>query len=292
MKQMKINAPIFDMKNTVNSGQPLAFHSRYNEEMGSVFVEYSTSKGVIKVRCEGNTDSPTLFYSHSKGYTDIEVRDEICRRFGLNDDIKEIYSKINTDKFMNDAISGMEGLRVTMNDPWESTLCFVVSQFNNIKRIRGIINRLMQTYGESHYFEGNEIKLFPTPEAISKATIEELMRHGAGFRAKYIKSVAEACAEGTVLEDITKMEYDEGKQELMKLEGIGDKVADCILLFGYGRYEAFPIDTWIKRVVEKVYIKRKTSVKSIHQFAWDKWGSYAGYAQQYLFWFGRTTKVK
>jgi N-glycosylase/DNA lyase len=110
------------------------------------------------------------------------------------------------------------------------------------------------------------------------------MSHGAGFRAKYIRSVAQACSESFDLDRLYRKGYEEAKEQLMELDGIGDKVADCILLFGYGKLAAFPIDVWIKRVVEHDYFRgRRKSVKEIHRFAEERWDGYAGYAQQYLY---------
>jgi N-glycosylase/DNA lyase len=128
----------------------------------------------------------------------------------------------------------------------------------------------------------------PTPDVLAQRSVKELMTHGAGFRANYIKAIAQECSDSFDLDKLNNKNYTEAKEELMTLHGIGDKVADCILLFGYGKLEAFPVDTWIKRIVEHVYFKgREKNVKQIHEFAEGKWNKNAGYAQQYLYHFAR-----
>ncbi len=281
-----ITAKIFDIKSSVESGQPLAFHADYN--WGNVkTVKYSTSRGIIELISEGNVENDSIIYRYSGNYTLSTARSEVSKRFGLSVDMESVYSAINTDKFIMESISIMPGLRVTHNDEWETTLCFLVSQFNNIKRIRGIIRKMKEKFGDEAPGCG---KLFPSPESIAAASIGELLECGTGFRAKYIKKTADRFADGE-FSGIRDMVYEDAKARLMEFDGIGEKVADCILLFGYGKLEAFPVDTWIKRIMERIYIGRKCSIKEIHRFAERKWGSYAGYAQQYIYWHGRSNGV-
>ncbi|MDE1856045.1 MAG: DNA-3-methyladenine glycosylase 2, partial [Candidatus Micrarchaeota archaeon] len=217
------------------------------------------------------------------------IKKEVIERFGLRDDMKRIYDRIGTDKFIAESIAKYPGMRITKNLPWETTVCFIVSQFNNVKRIRGIVGKLVENYGEVH--EG--FNSFPTPQALAQVPIKEMMaKCGTGFRAKYIIGSAKMCLESLDLDSLQRKSYDSAKESLLELPGIGDKVADCILLMGYKKLNAFPIDTWIKRVVERVYFNgKKQSVRKIHDFADERWGNYAGYAQQYLFHHGRISKV-
>ncbi len=273
---------------SIGSGQPLAFHSDYSSDLGIERLTYSTSKGIIFLRKKASR----LSFSYSGDYNDAEAMKEIISRFGLEDDFGEICNRIDTDQFMHEALSKMNGLRVTLNDPWETTLCFLISQFNNIKRIRGITQKMVTKFGREAIIDGTSYKLFPMPEEIANATLAEIRSCGTGFRDKYIKSVAEECSNGMSLASLKDMGYSEAKEELMALDGIGDKVADCILLFGYKRFEAFPIDSWVKRIIENVYFKgRKKSINEIHAHAASKWGDLAGYAQQYLYWHGRENKI-
>ncbi len=283
-----ITAENLDLGLSIGSGQPLAFHSDYLSDLGVEKLTYSTSKGIIFLRKKESR----LSFSYLGDYKNAEARKEIISRFGLEDDFGEICNKIDTDQFMHEALSKLNGLRVTLNDPWETTLCFLISQFNNIKRIRGITQKMVANFGSEVSIDGTSYRLFPRPEEIASATLLEIRSCGTGFRDKYIKRVAEECSNGLNLASLGNMEYSEAKEELMALDGIGDKVADCILLFGYKRFEAFPIDSWVKRIIENVYFKgRKKSIREIHAHAESKWGDLAGYAQQYLYWHGRESKI-
>lgn len=272
----------FNLKATIESGQPLTFHADYSKSDGSEFLSYVTSSGRVDAAFAG----PAMrLLPSSDAVEDVSVR------LGMDHDIKRIYKRISTDKFMEEAIRAYEGMRVTRNDPWETTLCFVVSQFNNLKRIRGSVRDMIARFGEVHVTaNGTRARLFPNQDSLYNASEKSVFACGTGFRAKYIKSIARSCVEnGFEFGPLNRMPYAKAKERLMELDGIGDKVADCILLFAYGKYEAFPIDTWVKRVVENIYFKGETkSVRQIHEFAEQKWGKHAGYAQQYLFWHGRS----
>ena len=278
-----IDAKDFNLKYTAESGQPLTFYSQYSKLNGTEHLSYITAKGMVKLRLRNSKMS----YLFEGEYTKRSAEKEIKERLGLEDNLQHIYKRINTDRFMERAISELHGMRITRNEPWEATLCFVISQFNNIKRIRGIIHKMISEFG----YEFNGIRLFPVPEAIAASGIERIRACGMGFRDRYIKSVAEQFAHSFDPEKLYSMKYDDAKEELMQLDGIGDKVADCILLFGYHKTEAFPIDTWVKRIMERVYFNgRKKSIRQIHEFSEERWGRCCGYAQQYIFWFGRGQK--
>lgn len=278
-----------NVKASVQSGQPLNFHSVYTLNGNVGHLNYVTPKGIIELEyLEGKPAREVRFKYHGN-YNSTTAKQEVTRRFGLNDNMPLIYENINTDPQMEKAIKSLYGMRITHNEPWETTMCFVISQFNNIKRIKGIVRNLINKFGEDLDTGDKSTKLFPTPEALSSASIDQLKASGAGFRAKYIKAVATDVAENFDLGKINKMDYESGKNSLMSLNGVGDKVADCILLMGYKKLDAFPIDVWVKRSMEKIYFDgKKTSIKKIHAFASDKWGEHRGYAQQYLFHTART----
>ncbi len=189
------------------------------------------------------------------------------------DDLEEIYKKINTDNVMDEAIKKYRGLRITKNDPWETTVAFICSANNNIKRIRKNVQSLM--------ISGAVM----TPEEMLKT---DLKYAKLGFREKFLKKSSTMIKEGHSLEEIKKMGYGEAIEHLTKLHGVGNKVANCILLFGYGFLESFPVDTWVERIMVKNYFGgKKTGVRDIQSFAQDRWGKYAGYANQYLFCYSR-----
>ncbi len=277
----------FSMRLTYESGQPIAFHAEFKGGMEDT-LEYVTEKGLIKVT--HNTKTNEIKYSYLGDYGKASARSEVMKRLGLSHNMDCIYNKIDTDEFMHKSISELKGLRMTMNPVWETTLSYVVSQFNNIKRIRLIMRRLIGKYGEEVECRGRRLRLFPTAEALEGSSIKELMECNVGFRAAYIKEVASEW-QSFNYERLYKMDYAEAKEELMSMRGIGDKVADCILLMGYGKMEAFPIDTWIKRALEGIYLKKRASNKELHSFIEGKWPEYAGYAQQYIYWYSRQNKI-
>ena len=231
----------FSIKHTVESAQPLTFFGDIRKDGNG--IAYPSDGSMVEVEQSGSA-LRCESYGRLSGRG---LRKEVVTRFGLGDDMGKIYESIGTDRFMVDTILKYRGLRITRNDPWETTLCFLISQFNNVKRIKGIVSRLVAAYGKEQVFDARNVELrfraFPTPEAISRQSLKDLRGHGAGYRAEYIRSVANACSGSFDLGRLYRKGYGEAKEELMELDGVGDKVADCILLFGYGKLEAFPVDT-------------------------------------------------
>ncbi len=275
----------FAFSYTVESAQPLTFYSDYEVKNGTISFPYKNSMVSLKYHGSNSKGSFYLVGSTDKSGFGSE---ELSKLFRLNDNMENIYEKISTDAFMKSSVEKYRGMRLTHNDPWITTLVFIISQFNNIKRIRRIVKTLVERYGNVIYDDNKAVgKAFPKIDTLSKLSVKELMACGTGFRANYIKEASRYCSENLDLYKLSGKSYDTIKSELMQVRGVGDKVADCIALMGYGKLEAFPIDTWVKRVVERVYFKgRKKSIKEIHAFAEDRWGALAGYAQQYLYWHG------
>jgi N-glycosylase/DNA lyase len=279
-----INVEDFNLRLSIESGQPLTFHGSYKRIGRSEFFTYTTSRGRISLENKIVGRGNSVLLKDFDGYTKEGANAEVRRRFGLDDKMEEIYSHINTDDFMGMAITRMRGMRITRNDPWETTLCFLISQFNNMKRIRLIIRNMIERFGA----EVDGARLFPTPDAIADAKLDEIRACGTGFRDKYVRSVASDWIRSREVDHLYSIDYGEAKRVLMSFDGIGDKVADCILLFGYGRQEAFPIDLWVKRVMEKVYFNgRRKKIEQLHRFAEKRFSPYQGYAQQYIFYWGR-----
>lgn len=208
--------------------------------------------------------------------------------FDLKRDYKKIKDIISVeDKNMIEAIKYGYGIRILKQDPWEMLISYIISAANNIPRISKTIENISKTYGKKIYFNEMEYYLFPTPEELSKATITDLRELNLGFRDKYVYGAVQDVVSGKVdLEKINKLEYKEAKKELMKIKGVGAKVADCILLFSMNKIEAFPIDTWIRKVMTELY-GTSNSLKSIEKCATERFGEYAGIAQQYLFYYMR-----
>jgi len=273
----------FDLRHTVESANPLTFFGDYDHKNDA--LTYPVGRTLVKVKSVGDCKKGKLLISGS----DPRIKEEVIARLRLKDDMEKIYEAIATDSFMEHAIERYRGMHVTHNDPWETTVCFIISQYNNVKRTRKITRSIVDRFG-LEMINGGKVteKSFPTADDLAETTIKEFMECGAGFRAKYLKEAVEYCSSSIDLHKIGNLDYASLKEELMEIKGVGDKVADCIALMGYGKLEAFPIDVWVKRTMERVYFKGKTmKIKDLHNFAGERFGEYCGYAQQYLFWHGR-----
>ena len=171
--------------------------------------------------------------------------------FDLDRDYDKLIDCYRADKYLKAATDAYYGIRVTNQDAWETLCSFIISQNNNIPRIKGIINRLCETYGYQIH-EG--FYSFPSAEDLAKLTPEDLDPLRAGFRNKYIIDAAKKVASGEVdLAALKKLPLSDAEAELMKISGVGPKVAQCVLLYGCGREDAFPIDTWVKKIMEELY---------------------------------------
>ncbi len=258
----------FTLSETLDCGQ--AFRWRETEDgafEGVAFGKYlklaADKEGIILY-----DTSEEDFLNIWKDYFDLD-RDygEIIRAFSENDVLK--------------VASGFAGgIRILRQDPWEALCSFIISQNNNIPRIKGIVERLCATFGE-------EIKegfySFPTAEKIASLSLEELAPLRSGFRAKYILDGAKKVASGEIeLSALKALALDEARAELMKIYGVGEKVADCTLLFGLSHIDAFPKDVWIKKAMAKLFDG------SLPECATP----YAGIAQQYIFHYARMTKLE
>lgn len=204
--------------------------------------------------------------------------------FDLDRDYDNLFE--NADEYLKEGMDYGKGLRILNQYPFETLISFIISANNNIKRIKGIVSRLCEKYGESFEFEGREFYKFPTAEVLAAANEDDLKAIGLGYRAPYIKKTAVAVNEGFSLEEVQAFPYIEAKKKLCTLMGVGPKVADCILLFSMEKSEAFPADVWIKRVLERLYGFKGTDKQTV-AFALEKFGKNAGFAQQYLFFWAR-----
>ncbi|MEG0703145.1 MAG: DNA glycosylase [Christensenella sp.] len=174
------------------------------------------------------------------------------------------------------------GLRMLNQQPFETLISFIVSANNNIGRIRGIIAKICELAGEQFSYNGEIYYRFPTPNALAELSCEELVTCGSGYRAPYIKRTAKLIADGFSLEELKSKKYADAKAALQTLPGVGPKVADCVLLFSLGFHDAFPADVHVKRVLRDNY-GFEGNDKQIYEFAKERFGEYAGIAQQYLF---------
>ena len=230
-----------------------------------------------------------------EGICENEIQQTVENYFDLNrnyEKIKEQLSKI--DQNMKMSIEYGNGIRILNQDLWETIISFIISANNNIPRIKGIIERLSEKYGDEIKYKGKKYYTFPTQEQLKNVTVEEYRRLGLGFRDIRLYETTKMILNKQV--DIGNMKNNpntiEVREELLKLSGVGPKVADCILLFSdLKRFEVFPIDVWVRRVMNDLYIKNedetKVNKKQIEKIANEKFGDLAGLAQQYLFYWRR-----
>lgn len=243
--------------------------------------------GVINVK---QTEKDFLF----TGIVDGNLEDIVKDYFDLSTDyskIKDVLSKI--DIYLKESIEFGEGIRILNQDLWECIISFIISANNNIPRIKKIIDRISEKYGKKVVFREKDYYLFPDIEELSVASVEDLRGLGLGFRDKRVYTTTKMIKENEIsleqLKQSDNLEYIE--TELLKLDGVGEKVANCIMLFALKRYDVFPIDVWVRRVMNDLYIhnedEEKVSKKEIKKLAEEKFLGIPGLAQQYLFYWKR-----
>ena len=219
----------------------------------------------------------------------------VKKYFDLDRDYEKIKQTLsNIDDNLAKSISYGAGIRLLNQDLWETIISFITSANNNIPRIKKIIETLARTYGKEIEFKGKTYYTFPKPEEMAMATVEDFRKAGLGFRDKYVYKVVQMVQSGKLdLNELEQMEETSKIREvLLSLPGVGEKVADCILLFSsLKRLEVFPIDVWVRRVMNELYLKEedetKVDKKQIQKLAIEKYKELAGIAQQYLFYWKR-----
>lgn len=255
----------FNLAQTLGCGQCFRFAQMSENRFCGValgrYIELECLENVLDVYCE----------------SDFSV-DEISAFLDLDTDYMAVNEILSADETLKSAIGYAGGIRIIRQPKWEALCSFILSQNNNIKRISGIIERLCECFGEP---VGNGRYSFPSAEILSVLSIEDLAPVRSGFRAKYVIDAAKKVASGEVdLDKISLLDTDSAREELMKISGVGPKVADCTLLFGFHKLDAFPKDVWIKKVLAEFY------PEGFPDFA----KQYGGIAQQYLFHYIRTAE--
>ena len=276
--------PTFDVKNIFECGQCF----RWNKEKENSYIGVFENS-VVRVK---QTSKSISFEGVNRQDKDLQ---EICfSYFDMQRDYESLQKQLKkADGTLKQSIQYGEGIRILNQDLWETIISFIISANNNIPRIKGIIERLSKTYGQPIQWRENIYYTFPTPEELSEASIEDLRKLGLGFRDKRVYETTKRIVEKKV--DLEKLKEEKNfetiRETLLTLPGVGEKVADCILLFSIlKRLEAFPIDVWVKRVMNELYIHKEegeVNNKEIQKIAYEKFGTLAGLAQQYLFYWKR-----
>ncbi len=227
--------------------------------------------------------------------------------FGLNDDLEQIGQCISKDEYIHKALAKFEGLRIIRQVPWECLISFICATFKSIAAIELMLRKISEKYGEKRCIDGSKYYIFPTAERLSNASESGLRECGLGYRAKYVQATAKKIYNEKIdLENLKALPYLEAKKKILEFQGVGLKVADCVLLFSIEKMEAFPVDVWVKRVILNHYatqfpdllVKKMRSHESLTNCEYEKigafartyFGRYAGYAQEYLFHYERTQR--
>lgn len=280
MKEICIKVNCFNLKYTLECGQCFRWNKIYEDDKKVTYV------GVIKDRVIKITEENDKLYVLSSNMDKLE--EIINNYFDLDTNYQEIERQIsNIDKNVKTAVKNSTGIRILNQDFFEMVISYIISANNNIPRISKSINEICKRYGKEIIFESNKYYLFPNLEDLLNVTEEEFKSCGVGFRARYLKNTIKNIYENKMdFEYMMKLDTITAKQELMKMQGIGPKVADCILLFSLSRKEVFPIDVWVERVMSKIYfkdLKGKVSKKDIINYSNNNFKEYAGIVQQHLF---------
>ena len=276
------NCKSFEPEHIFDCGQCFRWNKEENGSYTGVF-----NHNVINVKKENNK---IIF----RGICSGDIKEECIKYFDLDRDYEKIKDKLSkVDENLEASIKHGIGIRILNQDLWEALISFIISANNNIPRIKGIIERLAKNYGDKIIWNNKDYYTFPTPEQLKKASVEDLRRLGLGFRDVRVFETTKIINNNkNILQDL-KNEKDVNKlrEELLKFPGVGPKVADCIMLFSLNKLVVFPIDVWVRRVMNELYIKNedetKVNKKQIEKLAKEKYGNLAGIAQQYLFYWRR-----
>jgi N-glycosylase/DNA lyase len=226
--------------------------------------------------------------------------------FSLDQNLEKILDSVNKDPHINRAIKEYWGLRIIKQDPWECLISYICATYKSIAAIKNMLNKLSKKKGEKVVLDGKEFYTFPECKKLAAASEIELKECGLGYRAKYVLETSKALSQsGFDLNSLKETSYLEAKRTLMRFPGVGAKVADCVLLFSLGKTEAFPIDIWVKRVILNHYRDKLSAeltkrllncgtlgsgdYEKLNIFGRSYFGEYAGYAQEYLYHFERTS---
>lgn len=279
------NATSFELKDIFECGQCFRWNEEEDKSYTGIF-----KNNVLNVKKEENK---VIFEGICQDGDIKKVCEEYFDLETNYDEIKEKLAKI--DIHLKKSVEYGKGIRILKQDLWETIISFIISANNNIPRIKGIIERMSKKYGKEIEYKGKKYYTFPDMNALSKASIEDLRGLGLGFRDKRIYETTKMFIE----KEITLKELEEEKEievlreKLMKLPGVGGKVADCIMLFSLKKYSVFPVDVWVRRVMNELYIgaedETKVSKELLQNLAKEKYKELAGLAQQYLFYQRRSS---
>ena len=271
----------FNLLDTLECGQCFRWKKIDNNSEKNRYI--SEFVGVISDRVIRIQQMNEYIYVYSN--VKENLKETVEYYFDLYNNYDKIEKEISKlDKNIEIAVKNSTGIHILNQSTFETLISYIISANNNIPRIKKSIEEISRRYGEKVVFEDKEYYLFPTIQELSTVTKEDFKACSVGFRDKYIvKTVADLMENNIYAEYTSKLTNVQLKKVLMSFVGVGPKVADCVMLFSYGRQDVFPVDVWIKRVMEKLYLKKESTIKEVFEYAEDYFGSYAGIIQQHLF---------
>jgi len=266
------NNNAINVENSINSGQVFLWKKNGDYWYGV------NGQNILRINNSGSI----------KSYQNIKID-----FFRKKDNMEKIIKSISKDNTTKKAVKKYLGLRLLKQDPFQCLISFIVSSNSNIQKIKTSLENISRKFGTKIEFENQEFFLFPKPEKLGKASINEIRNCGVGYRAKFIKESANMIFSKEInFESLKKSDYFEAKKSICSIPGVGNKVADCIMLFSLNKLEAFPLDRWMIRILEKYFfnefqLETKTITEKqydiLHEKIVNYFGPYAGYAQQFLF---------
>ena len=276
-----------DLNKTLSSGQ--SFRWTKNED-GSWLGSIDGDRYLFRQSPDDGNGSVIEYETSSTGNNERSIK----KFFDLDRRYSDIFDTFRDDLFLSPAMKAHAGLRVLTQDPWETMISFILSTASNIPRIKGNIERLCTSYGIKRKDMFGEYFNFPTALKLAAASEDDFKKLGFGYRAPYVLNSSIIIAEDPdFISSIATMSYENGKKKLCELPGVGEKVADCVLLFSFGFGESFPVDTWILKVLKKYYqADDAISAKKASEFGRKRFGMYAGVVQQFMFEYARELNLK
>ncbi len=272
VRRIRVTGP-YRLDRTLSCGQAFRWHWEGAAARG-VFVGRRVT--IVQKRDEISVE----------GLLDGKQIRSLRRYLGVDQPLEIIEDALRADRVLRRILPHTTGIALMRQDPWECLVSFVISAFNNIPKIELTLDRLCRRFGTS---VDGAVRLFPSPAAIAGTDLNELRSCLLGYRAPYLLEVAKRVEGGDFdLSALVELSFDEARERLLTFPGVGAKVADCVLLFAYGRIEAFPVDVWVKRAVERLYFRgRQKTERYIRAWAQEQFGSLAGYVQQHLYYYIR-----
>ena len=272
---MKVTIKDFVPEHTFDCGQCF----RWKKQSDGSYIGVA---GGQAVRIKADNDTVTI-----DGITEKDYEGFWKNYLDADRDYSKIKKEISTNDIMKNAISFGGGIRILRQEFFETLISFIISQRSSIPKIKSSVEKMCSLWGNEIFFEGKSYYTFPTPEAIASLTEDDLRGVGVGYRAPYILKAAKAVLNGNIKEeDLQNLDTASARECLLTLYGVGDKVCDCVLLFSLGKYDLFPADVWIKRVMEESF-----NTKDAKTIGESLFGKYSGFAQQYLFYWRKFNNV-